>query len=152
MADGIAIISVVASSTVALAAVAAQVWQGRLNRANESRAWLRDRRTEAYISVLRQFVKGPDQVSLAEREEITARVAAFASPEMLSLFDQWAEVVSTTNDPSNAVVKEQWFASQAPTSDPEVTLDDFGALFARSVSLQEEIKTRAASELQRTET
>jgi hypothetical protein len=152
MADGIAIISVVASSTVALAAVGAQVWQGRLNRANESRAWLRDRRTEAYIAILRQFVKGPDEVSLAEREEITARVAAFASPEMLSLFDQWADVVSTANDPANASVKDQWFATQATSFDSEVTLDRFGELFSRSITLQEEIKARAASELQRTET
>jgi hypothetical protein len=53
----IAIISVVASSTVALAAVAAQVWQGHLNRENERRAWLRDRQAEAYISVLRLFAK-----------------------------------------------------------------------------------------------
>jgi hypothetical protein len=129
VADGIAIISVVASSTVALAAVAAQVWQGRLTRENESRAWLRDRRAEAYIAVLRLFVKTPDQVSQPEWEELTARLAAFASPAMISLYRQWSDAASTANH-------------------PEVTPEAFQDAYEESLSLQRQIEAQVASELQ----
>jgi hypothetical protein len=88
VANGIAIVSVVASSVVALAAVGAQIWQGHLNRESERRAWLRDRRAEAYISVLMLFAKTPEQVTQPEWEELTARVAAFSSPLMSLLFNR----------------------------------------------------------------
>lgn len=96
MADGIAIISVVASSTVALAAVAAQVWQGRLNRESERRAWLRDRRADAYISVFQLFAKTPDQVSQQEWEHLTATLYAYASAGIVGLFKQWGDAAALT--------------------------------------------------------
>lgn len=129
MADSVAIISVVASSSVALAAVAAQVWQGRLNRENENRAWLRDRRAEAYIAVLRLFVKTPDQVTQPEWEELNARVTAFGSPAVISLYEQWSDATSTAND-------------------PKVTPDAFEKAYEESLSLQHRIAAEVASELQ----
>jgi hypothetical protein len=129
VADGIAIISVVASSTVALAAVAAQIWQGRLNRENEGRAWLRDRRAEAYISVLRLFVKTSDQVAQSEWEELTARVTAFASPALGSLFKEWSDAT-------------------AKASQPDVTPEAFQQAYQESLSLQRRIEAQVAAELQ----
>ncbi len=98
VSNTVAIISVVASSTVALAAIAAQLWQGRLNRESERRAWLRDRRADAYISVFRLFEKTPDQVSQDEREHLMATVRAFASPTVTDLFTKWGEASQVTWD------------------------------------------------------
>lgn len=98
MSDTVAIISVVASSTVALAAVAAQLWQGRQNITSERRAWLRDRRADAYISLLRLFEKTPDQVSQDEWEHLTATVRAFASATITDLFARWGAASRMTWD------------------------------------------------------
>jgi hypothetical protein len=95
---GVAIISVVASSAVALAAVAAQVWQGHLNRSNDQRAWLRDRRAETYIAMFRLFEKEPDQVSQDEWEILMAGVRVFASPTMIHLFTEWGDAAKVTWD------------------------------------------------------
>jgi hypothetical protein len=78
--DAVAIISVVASSTVALCAVAAQLWLARLSRESDHQAWLRDRRADTCVAVFRLFAKTPDQVTQDEWEQLTAAVRAFASP------------------------------------------------------------------------
>lgn len=70
MGDAIAIISVVASSTI--------------------------RRADAYISLLRLFEKTPDEVSQDEWEHLTATVRAFASPAMTTLFTQWGDASRLT--------------------------------------------------------
>lgn len=108
MSDSVAIISVIASSTVALAAVAAQIWQGHQDRESERRAWLRDRRAGAYISLFRLFEKTPEQVSQDEWEHLTATVRAFASPTMAGLFTQWGDASKVTWDESaSAAAREQ---------------------------------------------
>jgi hypothetical protein len=96
--DAVAIISVVASSTVALAAVAAQLWQGHLDRESERRTWLRDRRADTYISMFRLFEKTPDQVTQDEWEHLMAAVHAFASPTMTDLFAKWGDASTVTWD------------------------------------------------------
>jgi hypothetical protein len=96
MADGVAIISVIASSTVAVAAVAAQVWQSHLDRESERRAWLRDQRAQAYVSAFQLFEKTPDQVSQQEWEHLMATLRAFASPRMAGLFKQWGDAAALT--------------------------------------------------------
>jgi hypothetical protein len=94
--SGVAIVSVVASSAVALAAVAAQVWQGRLNRQNEQRAWLRDRRANTYIAMFRLFEKTPDDVTQDEWEMLMATVRVFASTTMADLFGEWGDAARLT--------------------------------------------------------
>jgi hypothetical protein len=96
MSDTVAIVSVIASSTVALAAVAAQLWQGRLDRESEQRAWLRDRRADTYISIFRLFEKTPDQVSQDEWERLMATVRAFASQTVTDLFNKWGDASRVT--------------------------------------------------------
>ncbi len=96
MADGVAVVSVVASSTVALVAVAAQLWQSHLNRENERSAWLRDRSAEAYISVLRLFEKTPDKVPQEERERLMATLHAYGSLRMVGLFEEWRNAAALT--------------------------------------------------------
>jgi hypothetical protein len=98
MSDTVAIVSVIASSTVALAAVAAQLWQGRLDRESEQRAWLRDRRADTYISIFRLFEKTPDQVSQDEWEHLMATVRAFASQTVTDLFNKWGDASRVTWD------------------------------------------------------
>ena len=119
----------VASSVVALAAVGAQIWQGHLNRESERRAWLRDRRAEAYISVLKLFAKTPDQVTQPEWEELTARVAAFSSLPMGALFNRWSEVVAEANGGS-------------------LSKEAYGEALKLSEDLQEQIRDQVATELQ----
>jgi hypothetical protein len=98
MSDTVAIVSVIASSTVALAAVAAQLWQGRLDRESEQRAWLRERRADTYISIFRLFEKTPDQVSQDEWERLMATVRAFASQTVTDLFNKWGDASRVTWD------------------------------------------------------
>lgn len=98
MGTGLAIVSVVASSAVALAAVAAQVWQGHLNRQSEQRAWMRDRRADTYIAIFRLFEKAPGDVTQPEWEELMARVRIFASPTMAEFFDEWGKAARQTWD------------------------------------------------------
>jgi hypothetical protein len=129
VADGVAIISVVASSAVALAAVAAQIWQGRVNRESDRRAWLRDRRADAYIAILRLFVKTPDEVTQPEWEELTAMVYAYASPPMVELFLNWGEASRLT-----------W---QSDVAD-----DDRKRAYQDAEQFQQQLKALVASELQ----
>jgi hypothetical protein len=103
MSDTVAIVSVIASSTVALAAVAAQLWQGRLDRESERRAWLRDRRADTYLSIFRLFEKTPDQVSQDEWEHLMATVRAFASQTVADLFDKWSDASRVTWDKNSSV-------------------------------------------------
>jgi len=131
VADSVAIISVVASSTVALAAVGAQMWQGRLNRESERRAWLRDRQANAYIAILRLFVKTPDQVTQDEWEQLTASTRAFASPRIFDLYAQWGTASRTT-----------W--------EPGVAEEARGKAYDDAERLQEELGAAIASELQGT--
>src|ERR1700684_2180861 len=98
MSDTVAIVSVIASSTVALAAVAAQLWQGRLDRESEQRAWLRARRADTYVSIFRLFEKTPDQVSQEEWERLMATVRAFASRTVSELFNKWGDASRVTWD------------------------------------------------------
>ena len=98
MGTGLAIVSVVASSAVALAAVAAQVWQGHLNRQSEQRAWMRDKRADTYIAIFRLFEKTPADVSQLEWEELMAKVRIFASPAMAEFFTEWGEAARQTWD------------------------------------------------------
>ena len=98
MSDTVAIVSVIASSAVALAAVAAQLWQGRLDRESEHRAWLRDRRADTYTSIFRLFEKTPDQVSQDEWEHLMATVHAFASQAVTDLFNNWGNASRVTWD------------------------------------------------------
>jgi hypothetical protein len=102
MSDTVAIVSVIASSTVALAAVAAQLWQGRLDRESEQRAWLRDRRADTYISIFRLFEKTPDQVPQDEWEHLMATVRAFASQTVADLFDKWSDASRVTWDKNSS--------------------------------------------------
>lgn len=98
MGDAVAIISVIASSAVAVAAIAAQLWQARLTRLSEQHTWLRDRRAETYIAIFRLFEKTPAQVTQDEWEQLTASVRAFASPTMSDLFTKWGDASRVTWD------------------------------------------------------
>lgn len=129
VADGVAIISVVASSTVALAAVAAQIWQGQVNRESERRAWLRDRRADAYIAILRLFVKTPEEVTQPEWEQLTAMVYAYASSPMVELFLHWGDASRLT------------WQTDIPDKDREKAYKD-------AEMFQGRLKTLVASELQ----
>jgi hypothetical protein len=92
MVDTVALVSVVASSTVALVAVAAQVWQSRLSRENERRSWLRDRRTDAYLALLELMRTYAGDVTRQEWVTMSARVSAFASPTVTGLYHEWRDV------------------------------------------------------------
>ena len=96
--SGVAVVSVVASSAVALAAIAAQVWQGHLNRQSEQRAWLRDRRADTYIAMFRLFEKTPNEVTQDEWEMLMATVRIFASTTMTDLFSEWGDAARVTWD------------------------------------------------------
>jgi hypothetical protein len=92
MVDTVALVSIVASSTVALVAVAAQVWQSRLNRESEHRGWLRDRRTEAYLALLELMRTYAGEVTREEWVSMSARVDAFASGTITGLYSEWRDV------------------------------------------------------------
>ena len=94
----VAIISVVASSLVALAAIGAQLWLARLTRVGEQHTWLRDRRAETYIAIFRLFEKTPAQVTQDEWEHLMAAVRAFASKAMTDLFTKWGDASRVTWD------------------------------------------------------
>lgn len=125
----VAIVSVVASSAVALAAVAAQIWQGHLNRQSEQRAWLRDRRADTYVSMFRLFEKTPSQVSQDEWEILMATVRVFASRAMTDLYAQWAESGRVTRDDN---------ASQEVRE----------SAYQDAVTAQRQMESQAVSELQ----
>jgi hypothetical protein len=129
VADGVAIISVVASSTVAMAAVAAQIWQGHLTRESDRRAWLRDRRAEAYLAVLRLFVKTPDEVTQPEWEQLTALVYAYATPPVVELFVSWGDASRLT------------WQTDVPDADRTKAYQDAGRC-------EQRLKALVASELQ----
>jgi hypothetical protein len=97
MADITAVVSVVVSGTVALVAVAAQVWQGHLTRKDKRLSWLRDRRAEAYISFLRLFEKVPEQVSQKEHELAIATIYAYGSKRVVELFEEWRDETGRAN-------------------------------------------------------
>jgi hypothetical protein len=75
---------------VALASVGAQVWQGHLTRESERKKWLRERRSEAYIALLREFWKDKSVADEAY-ELMWARLNAYASPALRAMFHQWLD-------------------------------------------------------------
>jgi hypothetical protein len=92
MVDTVAVVSVVASSTVALVSVGAQVWLSRISRENERRDWLRDRRTDAYLALLELMRTYAGDVTREEWVTMSARINAFASRTISTLYSEWRDV------------------------------------------------------------
>lgn len=92
MVDTVALVSVIASSTVALVSVGAQVRMSRISRENARRDWLRDRRTEAYLALLALMRTYSNDVTREDWVTMSARINAFASSGLIALYTQWRDV------------------------------------------------------------
>lgn len=91
--DVVAIISVVASSTVAILATVLQFYQGHLARQGDRERWLRDKQAVAYVQLLKAFWWEPtkEKKGLQEWQSMWANVNAFGSDEVRTLFAEFYE-------------------------------------------------------------